>query len=223
MSIYHRITAPWWFTDKIIRKYLQRCVPYLKGNLLDAGCGRQPYRDMFQCENYVGIEMSEMFKPDIVGDVKNMNAIETESFDSVLSNQVLEHVDDVGQAMSEIYRVLKPGGNLCITVPFIGRLHAMPHDYWRFSISGLRYLLQKHGFEVIFIEPMGGFLTTQCYLWQFYIYERTLKNTATRLICRIVMAFLNPLSLFIHRFDRDKTTPFNYLAVARKPSQGTSG
>ena len=216
MSARIGITSPWWFTDRLFRKYLKRCVPYLTGRLLDAGCGAQPYRNMFRCEEYVGMEMSERFKPDILGDVRHMDAIGSESFDSVLSNQVLEPVDDVEAAVAEMHRVLKPGGCLCVSVPFIGRLHGMPHDYWRFSISGVRHLLEKHGFEVAFIEPMGGFLTTMCYLWNFHLYERTRKCAVARCLCRALMTALNPLSLLLHRLDRDETTPFNYVAVARK-------
>lgn len=213
------LTSPWWFTDKVLRRYLVRSVPYLTGRLLDAGCGRRPYRDMLKCDEYVGLEFFVNFTPDIVGDVRNMKMIEDESFDSVLSNQVLEHVDDVGRAMTEMHRVLKPGGHLCVTVPFISRLHDMPSDYWRFSPSGLRYLLEKYHFEIVLIEPMGGFLTTQCYLWQFYIYERTLRSAITRNLCRIAMIVLNPLCLFLHKVDRDRTTPFNHLAIARKRGQ----
>jgi len=216
MSVQKRLTSPWWFTDKVLRKYLHRTVPYLQGRLLDAGCGSQPYRDIFQCDEYVAVDISPTFTPDIVGDLRNMEAIGNQSFDSVLSNQVLEHVDDADRVVAEMYRVLRPGGYLCVTVPFISRLHGMPHDYWRFSISGLRYLLEKHGFEVVLIEPMGGFLTTQCYLWQFYIYERTLERAATRSLCKLAMALLNPLCLFLHQLDSDRTTPFNYLGIARR-------
>jgi SAM-dependent methyltransferase len=216
MSSQQRITSPWWFTEKITKKYLRHSVPYLKGRLLDAGCGNKPYKELFDCEEYVGMEMSETFRPDIVGDIRNMEMIEDGSFDSVLSNQVLEHIDDAEKVIKEMYRVLKPGGHLCVTVPFIGRLHGMPHDYWRFSISGLRYLLEKNRFEVISIEPMGGFLTTQCYLWLFYIHEKTLKYFATRYLYGILLIFLNPLFLLLHRIDRDKTTPHNYYALAEK-------
>jgi SAM-dependent methyltransferase len=212
--------SPWWFTDKIMRKYLARSVPYLTGRLLDAGCGSQLYKNMFQCDAYTGMEISSRFKPDIVGDVRHIDMVGDGSFDSVLCNQVLEHVDDVERAIAEMHRVLRPGGCLCVTVPFIGRLHGMPHDYWRFSISGLRYLLEKHHFEVELIDPMGGFLTTQCFLWQFFIYERCERYAATRFLCRMVMLVLNPLCLLIHQLDRDTTTPFNYVAVARKARQG---
>ena len=210
------IFSPWWFTDKVIRKFLRLSVPYLKGRLLDAGCGKKPYETLFECDEYVGIEMLDTHNPDVVGDVRNMDMFEDSSFDSVLSNQVIEHVDEPKKVVSEMHRVLKPGGYLCVTVPFIGRLHGMPHDYWRYSISGLAHLLEEHHFEVVLIEPMGGFLTTQCFLWNFYLYERSARFKPLRALYKLSLVLLNPLYLLMHAIDRDTTTPFNYIAIAKK-------
>lgn len=212
-----RIDKPFWFTDKVIREYLSLTTPYLTGRLLDAGCGKQPYRDMLQYDEYVGLEMNECMHPDVVGEVTDMHMFRCEEFDSVLSNQVLEHVHDFRKATHEFWRVLKPGGYLCVTVPFIARLHGTPHDYWRFSEFGIRYFLESNGFDVVLVEPMGGFFTTQCYLWLFFIFEKTARCRLTRYMCMILMVLLNPLFWLIHRLDRDRTTPFNYIALARKP------
>lgn len=210
------LASPWWFTDKVIRKYLAQGVPYLKGRLLDVGCGWKPYRRMFACDEYVGMEWTDACHPDVVGDVRDMKMFAAGEFDSVLCNQMLEHVDDSERALAEIQRVLKPGGHLCITVPFVGRLHCVPHDYWRFSPYGLRYLLEKTGFEVLALESMGGFWTTQCFLWSFYTYERCRRFKLLRILHAGALLLLNPLFLLIHRLDRDQTTSFNYIAIARK-------
>lgn len=211
-----RKSDPWWFTDEVNRKYLARAVPYMKGRLLDAGCGEQHYRSMFQCDEYIGIEHSARFNPDVVGDIRDMNMFSDAEFDSVLSTQVLEHVDDVDAVFSEFRRVLRPGGYLCLTVPFIARVHGEPYDFWRFSSYGIASLLAKHGFDVVFIQPMGGFLTTQCYLWLFYQYTRTRGRRTLRFLSRVFTRIANPLFLLFHRFDKDVSTPFNYIALGRK-------
>lgn len=216
MNVKQKITSPWWFTDKILIRFLKHGVPYLKGKLLDAGCGRMPYKELFECDEYIGLDVSGSLNPDIIGDLKNLNMFSDESFDSVLSNQVLEHIDDTDKVISELFRILKQGGHLCLTVPFISRLHGVPNDYWRFSRYGLEYLLKKHKFEVVFIKPMGGFLTTQCFLWQFFIYEICRKTVVTRVLFKSFLILINPILLSIHYLDKDTKTSFNYIAVARK-------
>jgi SAM-dependent methyltransferase len=60
------------------------------------------------------------------------------SIDGILLDAVLEHVPDVGGALGEVRRVLKPGGRLYVTVPFLWPYHASPHDYRRWTVSGVQ-------------------------------------------------------------------------------------
>lgn len=194
----------------------------MTGRLLDAGCGMQRYRHFFDCTEYIGLEYNDKFKPDYVGDVRAM-PFDDASFDSVLSNQVLEHVDDTHRVVSELHRVLRPGGYACITVPFVGRLHERPHDYWRFSEYGLRYLFERHGFEEITITPMKGLLTTQAALWHYFIWESLQRYRITRLLRAFIMPITNLLVLAAHAIDWDRTLPINYFAIARKPLTAKDG
>ena len=210
-------TEPWFATEKILREYMARARPYLKGRMLDAGCGAGRYKDLFAFDSYVGLEYNEKFQPDVVGDLRD-TPFEDEEFDSILNNQVLEHIDDTHRVFSEFRRILKPGGHVCITVPFIARTHEVPHDYWRMSEYGIRYLFERYGFEEVQITNMGGFLTTQAYLWQFWLWEKLGKGRLRRLIRKPLMWISNHVFVFLHKIDRDKTTPFNYIAIGRKKS-----
>ena len=58
-------------------------------------------------------------------------------FDAVISEAVLEHVHSPNRVVSEIYRVLKPGGYICVAVPFLQGYHASPHDYQRWTLPGI--------------------------------------------------------------------------------------
>ncbi|NDJ76694.1 MAG: methyltransferase domain-containing protein, partial [Chloroflexi bacterium] len=67
---------------------------------------------------------------------------------------VLEHVDDFQAGMREITRVLKPGGILLLGLPFRQALHLEPHDYWRFTEYGLRYLLEDD-YDIQRLDPIN--------------------------------------------------------------------
>jgi SAM-dependent methyltransferase len=60
------------------------------------------------------------------------------SFDACVCNAILEHVDDPPKAISELHRVLKPGGRVWVEVPLNQPYHPSPNDYWRVTPEGLR-------------------------------------------------------------------------------------
>ena len=60
------------------------------------------------------------------------------TFDIVVCNAILEHVEDPQRAIRELRRVLKIGGRIWVEVPFLFPYHPAPEDYWRVTLSGLR-------------------------------------------------------------------------------------
>lgn len=87
-------------------------------------------------------------EPDIYGDAARL-PVDGCMIDTVLLLEVLEHLPDDKQALDEIFRVLKPGGKLFISVPFIYPVHDAPSDYRRYTIFGITELLEKAGFKII--------------------------------------------------------------------------
>jgi hypothetical protein len=55
--------------------------------------------------------------------------------------------------------VLRDDGQLILTVPFAARWHYIPHDYWRFTPSALRMLLERNGFADVVVLARGNELT----------------------------------------------------------------
>jgi len=81
-----------------------------------------------------------------------------ETVDGILCEMVLEHVPNAAGALREFRRVLRPGGRIYLAVPFLWPYHASPHDYWRWTVSGVRKDLG--GFEAVDIGLAGGPTTT---------------------------------------------------------------
>lgn len=92
---------------------------------------------------------------DIVGSVEDIPAKDS-SFDFVITQEVLEHVESPLKGIKEIHRVLKPGGLAYIQLPFIIGFHPCPNDYWRFSHEGMRALADSSGLDVIELDMSVG-------------------------------------------------------------------
>ncbi len=130
--------------------------------LLDAGAGECIYRQYFPQTKYISIDFGkgashwDYGKLDIIGDLRHIPIVSS-TFDAVLCTRVLEHVSDPHLVVKELHRVLRPGGVLYLTAPQAWFEHQPPHDYFRFTSFALNKLFREAGFEITYIEPMGGY------------------------------------------------------------------
>ncbi len=140
-----------------VGRWLARRTDDLGGVLLDLGAGNQPFRPWYgeRVQRVVAIDAAPAPGIDALSFAAPL-PFQDKAFDVVLCTSVLEHVDDAEAAVSEIARVLKPGGRLLITVPFLYPTHEAPYDYWRTTHYGLRSVLQRHGLQVDEIAAQGG-------------------------------------------------------------------
>lgn len=130
------------------------------GTILDVGTSARfakelaPHRGLFMNVDYVaaGYEPTRTGAADDVDRHEDIQALSYPdgSLDGVICLEVLEHVADPFKAASELVRVLRPGGRLICSVPFMTSYHgkggeSARHDsypdYWRFTHEGLRTLL----------------------------------------------------------------------------------
>jgi SAM-dependent methyltransferase len=107
--------------------------------VLDVGSGIRRLRP-----DVVNLDIDTFENVDVVANATRIPFAD-ETFDLVISEAVLEHVPDPRGVVSEMIRVLQPGGQLYVDVPFLQGFHADPHDYQRYTLPGLDVLLA--GFE----------------------------------------------------------------------------
>lgn len=155
--------ADWYCFSPTFYAQYQTVLPlmhhHIRGKTVDLGCGNAPFKD------YLADHVSVYHTLDLwprsdevtyVGDVQNMDMISSDSYDSAICLEVLEHVPNPCHALGEINRILKPDGTVIISVPHLSRLHDVPYDYFRFTIYGLHHLLSESGFEVLEVQRKGG-------------------------------------------------------------------
>ncbi len=107
------------------------------GLVLDCGAGA---RSVYY-ENVVNYEIADYPSTDVLGVGEHLPFADA-SFDGVISVAVLEHVRDPFQCAREISRVLKPGGRLYCSVPFLQPYHGYPHHYFNATAQGIRRLFE---------------------------------------------------------------------------------
>ncbi len=147
--------------DKCLEKYSK----YLKGHLVDLGCGESPLKEYFLqfVDGYTGVDWTKTMhnsKADVVSDLNVKIELEDEVADSIISLSVMEHLCEPQIFLNESYRILKGGGDMILQVPWQWWIHEAPHDYFRYTPYGLKYMFEKAGFEDIKVEAQNGFFTT---------------------------------------------------------------
>jgi SAM-dependent methyltransferase len=130
----------------------------------------------------------------------------------VFSSQVLEHVPDDRGVLRECARVLRPGGQLVLSVPFYWPLHEEPHDFRRFTNHGLRFLLQQAGFGRVVVLPDSGSLTMATVAVLELLPRR---HGAWVLLAPLVLA-INLLTVLAQRMSTDRRSTLNWVVTAQK-------
>jgi SAM-dependent methyltransferase len=126
--------------------------------IADLGCGESPFRDLLdRFQTCLKVDFTPYAGVNIVADLSEKLPIKSNSMDVVIASNTLEHLPDTGNFLIECYRILKPGGTILITVPFMIPLHQEPFDFLRFTEYQLKYLLEKSRFTEIEIKPLSNF------------------------------------------------------------------
>jgi ubiquinone/menaquinone biosynthesis C-methylase UbiE len=78
------------------------------------------------------------------------------SFDFVVAEAILEHVEDPLKAISELHRVLRPGGEIWVDLPMSQQYHPTPNDYWRVTHKGILIWMKNFKEIASGLVPIDG-------------------------------------------------------------------
>jgi SAM-dependent methyltransferase len=169
------------------------------GVLLDLGCGTRPYRKLYApaCEKSIGADMPgsyfEKRDVDLTCTVYEI-PLDKESVDAILLSEVLHDIQEPDRMFKELDRVMKPGGTLIMTSPFMVPICDGTLDHYRYTIHGLRYLVAGHGFRVDSITPVSGLVGSTIQLG-LRPYLRFWNIMAKRTRVRLLYSWINPFML----------------------------
>lgn len=218
---------PFYFARKELHREMVRFAPKMNGRLLDVGCGFKPYRELFSfASEYIGLEYDSPANriaksADHFYD-GNTFPFDAMSYDGIICNQVLEHVFNPDQFLQEIFRTLKPGGNLLMTVPFVWDEHEQPWDYARYSSFGLRSLLERNGFVVDEQRKMNADARVLFQLINAYLYKvlQTSNAIVNVLVCAFVMAPFNLMGIVLGKLlPANPDLYLDQVVLARKKAE----
>ena len=231
------VNNSWLHPGKIERQsiidFLTASKSSAKGRLLDIGCGNRPYASIFSdvVDEYVGIDLpswaaasKQNKEVDCYADGLNL-PFKSESFDTVLTTQTLEHVPEPDMMFSEISRVLKDAGALIVTAPQTWELHEEPNDYYRYTKYGLEYLAKKNGLKIEKITVRRGFFAMAGQLLSTLVFKSLcVKKDGNRCWIvlqapiRVVCAIIQMLAFVVDRLVPNYSNTLGHGIVAKKVS-----
>lgn len=192
---------------------------HARGRLVDIGCGTKPYTAMFApyVDEHVGVDHPDsphaLTSVDVLASAYDV-PLEDAGFDTALMSEVLEHLEDPERGLREAFRLLRPGGTLILTTPFMWVLHEEPRDFFRYSPHGLRYLLGRAGFHDVHVTPLSGQWGTLG-IFASYALRRSPAARFRRTLPWVVLG----IQRLAERADRAHFRPWmswNHLVVAHK-------
>jgi SAM-dependent methyltransferase len=214
-----------WLVKHKILQALERARPHARGALLDVGCGSKPFAPVFaeQVRQYRGVDLPG--SPDLGSGARAPDAFargealpfRDASFETVLALSMLTYLPEPGRMLAEAHRVLVDRGTVILEFTQMAPLLRQYPDYFRFTRMGATWLLERAGFEVLEVIPIGG-LMTRVGLSAIEPLNR-LNRGPIRVLTELPVRFLYiVLQLFFELLDRGSHTreTCGNLVVARK-------
>jgi SAM-dependent methyltransferase len=193
---------------RLILAALRGSLPRFSGVVLDVGCGHKPYKSLLlspssQALRYIGLDLPANLygSPGLEWDGRTIPLADA-TVESVLLTEVLEHCPQRDEVLKEIARVMKPGGFVFVTVPFIWPIHTVPHDEYRYTPFALRRLLDAAGFPNAKIEATGGRHAVLALTLGLWVRRRPLTSRRQVLMRDVLSLMLWPVIWLLLRLDR---------------------
>ncbi len=221
------IRSPAYLTRQGLLAAIRHFSPQFSGRLMDLGCGTKPYRSLFTVDEYIGVDYSNEGHPhegepvDVFYDGKTL-PFPAEHFDGVFSSEVFEHIFNLEEILAEVHRVMKKGGKMLFTCPFVISEHEVPNDFARYTLFALKHLLEKQGFRVLETRKSGNFVLAVMQMRIMYVHLHLMPFVRKIPVVRsglrfIAYTWMNLVALLLDRvFPRRQDLYLNNVVLCEK-------
>ena len=184
-----------YINDFTISRFLESHVNLLNGDILDIGCGKMKFKKVIESSNgnnrYIGLDLVEgqfsyAVKADLYWDGIKM-PIDDNKIDGAILFEVIEHCPNPSIVISEAFRVLKPGGVLLFSTPFVYQFHGVPYDFFRLTPQGLKNIFQQAGFVDFEIEYGGLWDASLAQMLGIWVNKRPMPVIVRKILKKILV------------------------------------
>jgi SAM-dependent methyltransferase len=205
------------FSSFTFRRSIHECLDKYSENhvIINLGSGPQYFHGR---TDIINVDLFAFDEVDIVADACNL-PIEEQRVDFIVNIAMLEHVDNPHTLVHEMYRILKPSGEMLAYVPFIVPYHAAPDDFYRWTISGIKTLFSNFNEVEVFV----GAGPTSGLLWVFQEWFAILCSFGNKTLHDIIFLFLmvvtapmKLLDIFLERLPNSENIASGFCIIAKK-------
>ena len=197
----------------LIKSAIDSNLSIFQGKMIDIGCGKMPYKKYIlensQLKHYDGLDIASAIvydiqvRPDYEWDGVTM-PFGNELYDCAVATEVLEHCPDPEIILKETYRILKPGGKMFFTVPFLWNLHETPQDQYRYTPFSLKRHFENSGFHVLEMKATGGWHASLAMMLGLWVRRSPMSKRRKNFLSY----FIRPIMFMLFKKDKKDVIKF---------------
>ena len=187
----------------------------LNGEILDLGGSKTAgYHELIKGNHRITtVNINTDYGCDMVFDIEKSFPLENETYDAIICLNTLEHIYDFNNVIRESYRVLKAGGTIILSSPFMHHLHSSLDDFFRYSKSAYIRFLSDARFINIEVRNIGNGLFSLIFQTSMGFYPGLLQPIGQKISDSVDLLILK----LSKRYNRVKERiPLGYFVVAKK-------